>query len=42
MAPFPSWPTLDVSIAFLIVGAAMAGILLSTPQPAQPPPPPAE
>jgi len=36
--PFPSWPTLDVSIAFLIVGAAMAGILLSTP----PPPSPAE
>jgi hypothetical protein len=42
MAPFPSWPTLDVSIAFLIVGAAMAGILLSTPPPAQPPPSPAE
>jgi hypothetical protein len=33
MEPFPYWPTLDVSIAFLIVGAAMAGILLSTPLP---------
>jgi hypothetical protein len=42
MEPPPTWPTLDVSIAFLIVGAAMAGILLSTPQPAQQPPPPAE
>ena len=42
MEPFPSWPTLDVSIAFLIVGAVMAGILLSTPPPAQPPPSPAE
>ena len=42
MEPPPTWPTLDVSIAFLIVGAAMAGILLSTPPPAQPPPPPAE
>ena len=41
MEPFPYWPALDVSIAFLIVGAAMAGILLSTPPPAQPPPPPA-
>ena len=39
MAPFPSWPALDVSVAFLIVGAAMAGILLSTPPPAQPSPP---
>jgi hypothetical protein len=42
MDPFPTWPTLDVSIAFLIVGAAMAGILLSTPPPAQRPSPPAE
>ena len=30
---YPSWHSLDFSVGFLIVGAAMAGVLLSAPSP---------
>jgi hypothetical protein len=36
---YPSWHALDFSAGFLIVGAAMAGILLSAPSPESPPTP---
>jgi hypothetical protein len=37
---YPSWHALDFSAGFLIVGAAMTGVLLSAPSPEPQPTPP--